>query len=107
MNDPAKIQAFGDVLKAADRLTEQGLASTDPRGLNADGLRTLADLLAVATFQFGTGNTPAEKVASGSMRASMGALSDIISQLQGEPTSGDATRKLLREAMREARRYER
>lgn len=103
-DDPhADLQGAAEVMQALDRLADRGLAKREPRGINDDGMQTLADLLATLTFQTGGGDTQAEQVCSATARAMLAALGDLYSEMSGAPTSGVDTLKLLAIAVREAR----
>ena len=99
------LQGTGDIFVAYQRLVDQGLAVDDPdtRGLNDDGMQTLADLLSVLMFQSGGGSSAAEQVCSASARAMLAALADLYAEISGQPNRGPDTLKLLTAAVREAR----
>lgn len=101
--DQADLEGTRDVLLAAERLARAGLASRSPRGINNDGVQTLSDLLAVATFQFGAGQTQAEQTASATAQAMMAALADVLSEIRGDSPDQTATLQLLTAAVRQAR----
>jgi hypothetical protein len=99
------LQGAADVMAAAERLTTLGLASDDPdaRGLNADGMRTLADLLSVLVFQTGGGRSKGERVASATGRAMLSTLGDLFGEMAGQRPDPAQTPRLLREALRTAK----
>lgn len=99
----AKLQAFGGVQAAHQRLVDAGLASDEPRGLNRDGMVILTDLLAVLVFQTGAGPKQVDLVASATGRAMLGALGDLFADMAGQPTTGTDTLQLLTTAVRRAR----
>lgn len=103
MASEENLAAVGDVLQAAERLADRGLAKREPRGINDDGMQTLADLLSVLIFQTGGGPSHAEQVTSATSRAMLSALADLYSELAGVPTSGADTMRLLATAGRTAR----
>lgn len=96
---------LGDVFDAYERLTVLGLVSADTsaRGVNDAGMQTLADLLAVLTFQTGTGTSQAEKVTSATSRAMLSALGDLFAEIGGQPPMEAQTLQLLTAAVRTAR----
>lgn len=102
------LAALNDVVASYERLAARGLAidSTTNRGLNADGMTTLGDLLSVLTFQAGAGETHTERVLSASARATLTALADLFGSMAGQDPSGDDTLRLLREAIKAARARE-
>ena len=101
-NDPpdtaSALAALEEASVAADRLTTLGLWSTDDdaHGINAAGLQTLADLLAVVTVQCAVaGTTHAERVMHATGRAGLAVLGNLTDVLSGVEVSAEANRATI------------
>lgn len=107
---PDAVGAVGEMQQALERLTAQGLATTEkPYGFTVDGLRTISDLCILATLT-GRRGGPVDQMLAETARALLLEVSAVAGAAAGQTSSEVApmvreAEKALRQASKHAKQF--
>ncbi len=103
MGRPHTNPASNPAREPHERLIAQGLAHRQPAGLSNEGLTTLVDLLTITALQGAGSPNPHARITAATAAATLSALTNLTTDLAGEPTNRGPILEHLRNAIKTTR----